>query len=209
MTEALRWRLIAGLGNPGKAYENNRHNVGFMVVDALAARHGMRFTKMMNHGLVALGEIAGARVALVKPQTFMNDSGTCVGPVAKFYKVAPADLLVVYDELDLPFGQLRMRPFGGAGGHNGMRSIIPRVGGEGFPRIRVGIGRPPGRQAPRDYVLDDFAKDEVPTLDEMFGKIDAGVLRWIGEGLDKAMNLINPKPAGKPARPDAATSAEA
>ena len=199
MSDELRWRVIAGLGNPGRQYANNRHNVGFLAVDYLAHAHGLSFTKMMNHGLVAQGAIKGARVVLVKPQTFMNDSGLTVGPLLRFYKSPQADLLVIYDELDLPFGQLRMRPSGSAGGHNGMKSIIQRVGGQDFPRIRVGIGRPPGRQAPKDYVLNDFARDEEPELGDLFKRIDLGVQRWVTEGLDMAMNLVNPRAA--PGRP--------
>ncbi len=200
MSDEIRWRVIAGLGNPGKQYARNRHNVGFLAVDYLAHKHGLAFTKMMNHGLVAQGVISGARVVLVKPQTFMNDSGATIGPLVKFYKTAPADLVVVYDELDLPFGQLRMRPFGSAGGHNGMKSIIQRIGGQEFPRIRVGVGRPPGRQAPKDYVLDDFGREEAAELDDVFKRIEAGVSRWISEGLDMAMNMLNPK-SSAPAKP--------
>ena len=200
MSDELRWRVIAGLGNPGRQYANNRHNVGFLAADYLAREHGLAFTKMMNHGLVAQGLIKGARVVIVKPQTFMNDSGLTVGPLLRFYKSALADLLVIYDELDLPFGQIRMRPSGSAGGHNGMKSIIPRVGGQEFPRIRVGIGRPPGRQAPKDYVLDDFGRDEVPVLDDLFKRIDQGVQRWVTDGLDMAMNLVNPRAKQDPGK---------
>lgn len=191
-----RRRIIAGLGNPGKEYARTRHNVGFMVVDRLAEAHGLKFSRMMSRGVVALGEIAGAKVALVKPQTFMNVSGESIGPIAKFYKAPPEDLLVVYDELDLPEGLLRMRPKGGAGGHNGMKSIISRVGSSDFPRLRVGLGRPPGRMDPAAYVLQDFTSAERAAMDEALDKAVAGIQRWLTDGIDAAMNLVNaPAPA--------------
>jgi PTH1 family peptidyl-tRNA hydrolase len=191
-----RRRIIAGLGNPGKQYAHSRHNVGFMVVDRLAEAHGLKFSRMMSRAIVALGEIEGAKIALVKPQTFMNLSGESVGPITKFYKVTPADLLVVYDELDLPEGQLRMRPKGGAGGHNGMKSIIARVGSPDFPRLRVGLGRPPGRMDPADYVLQSFTAAERSAMDEALDKAVQGIGRWLSDGIDSAMNFVNaPEPA--------------
>lgn len=192
-----RRRIIVGLGNPGKQYANNRHNAGFMVVDRLADRHGLKFTRMMSKGLVALGEIEGRKVALVKPQTFMNLSGESVAPIVKFYKSEPSDLLVVYDELDLPAGQLRMRPKGGSGGHNGMKSIIARLGSEDFPRLRIGVGRPPGRRDPKDFLLDDFTRDEMAALEPAFDRAVEGIRRWLSDGIDNAMNFVN-KPADDP-----------
>jgi PTH1 family peptidyl-tRNA hydrolase len=192
-----RRRIIVGLGNPGKQYANNRHNIGFMVVDRLAERHGLKFARMMHKGLVALGEIEGHKVALVKPQTFMNLSGESVVPIVKFYKSEPSDLLVVYDELDLPAGQLRMRPKGGSGGHNGMKSIIARLGSEDFPRLRIGVGRPPGRRDPKDFLLDDFTRDELAALEPAFDRAVEGIVRWLTDGIDNAMNLVN-KPADDP-----------
>lgn len=186
-----RRRIIVGLGNPGKQYANNRHNVGFMIVDRLAEKHGMKFTRMMSRGITALGEIEGRKIALVKPQTFMNLSGESVGPILKFYKSEPSDLLVIYDELDLPQGQLRMRPKGGSGGHNGMKSIIARIGSDDFPRLRVGIGRPPGRQDPKDFLLDDFSKSELAALEDVFDRAIEGVRRWLRDGIDNAMNYVN------------------
>ncbi|MCS6848209.1 MAG: aminoacyl-tRNA hydrolase [Anaerolineae bacterium] len=192
-----RRRIIVGLGNPGKQYANNRHNAGFMVVDRLADRHGLKFTRMMSKGLVALGEIEGRKVALVKPQTFMNLSGESVAPIVKFYKSEPSDLLVVYDELDLPAGQLRMRPKGGSGGHNGMKSIIARLGSEDFPRLRIGVGRPPGRRDPKDFLLDDFTHDELAALEPVFDRAVEGIRRWLSDGIDNAMNFVN-KPTDDP-----------
>lgn len=186
-----RRRIIVGLGNPGKEYARNRHNIGFMAVDALAEKHHLKFSKMMNNGIVALGEIEGAKVALVKPLTYMNLSGDCVAPIVKFYKSAPADLLVIYDELDLPGGKLRMLAKGGAGGHNGMRSIIARTGTQDFPRVRVGIGRPPGRMEAKSHVLQDFSAAEMDTLRELFDRIGAGVSIWLRDSIDNAMNYVN------------------
>jgi PTH1 family peptidyl-tRNA hydrolase len=183
--------IITGLGNPGKEYARNRHNVGFMFMDRLAEKHGLKFSRMMHKGIVALGDLAGAKVALVKPMTFMNDSGACVGPIAKFYKTPSKEVLAVYDELDLPEGLLRLRGKGGAGGHNGMKSLIARLGSDEFPRLRIGIGRPPGRMAPKDYVLQDFSAGEMAALNEAFDKGIEGVHRWITQGIDNAMNYVN------------------
>ena len=191
-------RIIAGLGNPGKPYEKHRHNIGFMAVDALAKKHGMKFDKMMSRGMVALGEIGGHKVALVKPQTFMNASGECVGPVIRFYKAAPEDLMVLYDELDLPSAQLRMRKGGSAGGHNGMKSIIKCTGTQEFPRLRMGIGRPPGRMDPADYVLHNFDAAELADVHDMIDRSIAAIEIWLKDGVDLAMNRANiaAKPAG-------------
>jgi PTH1 family peptidyl-tRNA hydrolase len=186
-----RRRIIVGLGNPGRDYARTRHNIGFQIADALADKHGLKFAKMMNRSIIALGEIDGAKVILAKPQTYMNDSGASVGPIVKFYKVELADLLVIYDELDIPFAQLRMRPFGGTGGHNGMRSITDRLGSQDFPRLRVGIGRPPGRMDPRDYVLAPFTADERAQMAEAVDRAMRGIALWLTQGIDRAMNVVN------------------
>lgn len=191
MSEEIRRRVIAGLGNPGKAYAGNRHNIGFMVLDKLAEAHGLKFDKMMNRGLVALGEIKGSKVALVKPQTFMNDSGACVSPLLKFYKSTVADLLIIYDELDLPAAQVKLRKQGGPAGHNGMRSIIQHIGTQDFARMRMGIGRPPGRMAPKDFVLQDFSKMELAEMSDAITHAIAGVTLWLTETMDNAMNKVN------------------
>ena len=191
MTEENRRRVIAGLGNPGKNFAGNRHNIGFMVLDRLAAQHKLRFDKMMNRGMVALGDIGGVKVALVKPQTFMNDSGMCVSPLLKFYKSTPDDLLVVYDELDLPAGQVKLRKQGGPAGHNGMRSLIQHVGTSDFARLRMGIGRPPGRMEPKDYVLQDFSKMELAELNSTIDRATKGIERWLTDSIDNAMNWVN------------------
>lgn len=184
-------RIIVGLGNPGRQYADTRHNVGFHVIERLADKHGLKFTRMMNRGLVALGDVAGVKVALVKPQTFMNDSGTCVGPIAKFYKTEPQHVLVIYDDLDIPVSSLRLRRGGGSGGHNGMKSIIKHVGSEDFPRLRVGIGRPPGRMQPMDFVLTPFSRDEWDLVHIALDNAVDGIKRWLNEGIDRAMNVVN------------------
>ena len=184
-------RIIVGLGNPGKEYARSRHNVGFHVIDRLAEKHGLRFSKMMNRAIIAVGEIEGHKVVLVKPQTFMNDSGAAVGPIVKFYKTNPTGLLVIYDDLDLPVAQLRMRKFGGSGGHNGMKSVIARVGTENFPRLRVGIGRPPGRMDPMDYVLVPFTKSEQELIQPTYDRAVDGIVRWLKEDIERVMNVVN------------------
>ncbi len=192
MADDERWRIIVGLGNPGSQYAGTRHNVGFMVVDALAHAHGLKFSKMLNRGMAAFGEGALRRVVLLKPQTFMNESGACVAPTAKFYKCASADVMVIYDELDLPFGSLRMKPTGSAAGHNGMRSLIARLGTQDFPRLRFGIGRPPGKMEGAGFVLQSFSKIEQAELSG--GHIDRavkGLMTWLDTGVDKAMNVVN------------------
>ncbi len=186
-----RWRVIVGLGNPGREYARTRHNAGFHIVDLLAERHGLKFTKMMNRSIVAVGQIEGAKVVLAKPQTYMNDSGSSVGPIVKFYKAELPDVLVIYDELDIPLAQLRMRPFGGTGGHNGMRSITERLGSQDFPRIRVGIGRPPGRMDPKDYVLQPFNAPELELMAEAYDRAVKGIELWLTLGIDRAMNAVN------------------
>jgi PTH1 family peptidyl-tRNA hydrolase len=191
MADEQRRKLIAGLGNPGRQYANNRHNIGFMVADALAAKYHLRFDKMMNKGIVALGEIEGCKVALVKPQTYMNDSGQCVGPLLKFYKSTPADLLVIYDELDLPAMKVQLRKAGGPAGHNGMRSIIQHVGTQEFARLRMGIGRPPGQMQAKDFVLRDFSSGEVAELRFVVDKAVDGVKLWLTETVENAMNRVN------------------
>ncbi|MCP4539075.1 MAG: aminoacyl-tRNA hydrolase [Chloroflexi bacterium] len=183
--------LIAGLGNPGLQYAANRHNVGFQCVERLAALHGLTFDKRQKRALVALGTVHERRIILAKPRTFMNESGRAIVPLARFYKVPPERLLVVYDDLDLPQGTVRLRPEGGSGGHKGMRSIAEHLGGQGFPRLRIGIGRPPGRMDPATYVLQDFSAEETPLLEETLEHAIATVEAWLCEGVEIAMSRYN------------------
>ena len=183
--------LIVGLGNPGLKYAANRHNVGFRCLDRVAAALELSFDKQQKQARVALGSLGDRRVILAQPQTYMNDSGRAVAPLARFYKVPTARLLVVYDDLDLPLGALRIRPEGGSGGHRGMRSIIEQLGGQDFARIRIGIGRPPGRMDPAAYVLRDFCSEETPFLDEVLARAAAAVDTWVTDGVEAAMNRYN------------------
>jgi PTH1 family peptidyl-tRNA hydrolase len=191
----LEFYLVAGLGNPGPKYASNRHNVGFHCLEGLASAHHLRFDKQQKRARVALGIIQGRRVVLVKPQTFMNESGRAVVPLARFYQVPPHRLLIVYDDLDLPPGTVRMRPEGGSGGHKGMRSIIEQLGDQGFPRLRIGIGRPPGQMDPADYVLRDLSAEEKLQLEETLGRAVSAVETWLAQGIEMAMSRHNSGPA--------------
>ncbi len=193
--------LVVGLGNPGPKHAANRHNVGFRCLERLAASHSLAFDKRQKNARVALGLLGERAVALAKPQTFMNESGRAVAALAKFYQVEPRRLLVVYDDIDLPLGSLRLRPDGGAGGHKGMTSIIAALANEkGFPRLRLGVGRPPGRMEAAAYVLQDFAADELPVLDEVLAGAVRAIEVWLADGIDIAMNDTNRRPL--PATPD-------
>ncbi len=185
--------LVVGLGNPGREYEGTRHNAGFMVVDALARALGTEFRRMRHKALLAEARVGRDRVVLAKPQTYMNLSGQAVGPLVRFYKLPLERMLVVYDDLDLPFGALRLRPRGGHGGHKGMRSIIEALGGrQDFPRLRVGIGRPPGRMRAADYVLQRFRPEEREAWPWIEARAVEGIQRWMREGIEAAMNWLNP-----------------
>ncbi len=183
--------LLVGLGNPGREYAETRHSVGFQIITLLAQKHGLSFSRKQNEALVATGQIDGRRVVLAKPQTWMNESGKAVGPLVRFYKVELSRLLVIYDELDIPAGTLRLRPEGGNGGHNGMRSIIERLGRQDFPRLRVGIGRPPGRMDPAAYVLLPFNRDEQALMDMTRDRAVEAIECFLKEGILAAMNRFN------------------
>jgi PTH1 family peptidyl-tRNA hydrolase len=184
--------LVVGLGNPGPAYARHRHNVGFRIVDALARAHGLSFSRHKGaQAYLAEGRIGGRRVLLAKPQTFMNRSGRTVGRLVRARGFALDDVLVIYDDLDLPLGRLRLRPEGGAGGHNGMRSIIEVLGGQGFPRLRVGIDRPPPGMEAADYVLKPFARRERPVVARVVERAAAAVVCWLAEGIVAAMDEFN------------------
>lgn len=184
-------KMIAGLGNPGPRYARNRHNIGFQIADRFAAAHSLDFDKLQFKARVAVGAVGEQRVLLVKPQGYMNLSGPPVQSLASYYKIALADILVIFDDLDLPTGKLRLRPFGGAGGHNGMRSLIQRLASDQFARLRVGIGRPPDQMDPADYVLENFSTAEeeimVPTREHAVRALEI----WLSDGLAAAMNQFN------------------
>jgi len=185
--------LIAGLGNPGPQYRLNRHNAGFLVADTLAELAAIPLTRVKFRALMGKGRFAGADVVIAKPQTFMNDSGQAVGALMRFFKIPTEHLLVVHDDLDLPFGTLRLRPSGGTGGQRGMESIVARLGTRDFARLRVGIGRPPGRMDPKDYVLHDFEAQEIEWLPGLRETAVEAIQMFIQEGIEKAMNTFNGK----------------
>jgi PTH1 family peptidyl-tRNA hydrolase len=183
--------LIVGLGNPGPRYHHNRHNVGFMVVDALADAAKIPIRRVEFRALVGKGEFSDERLILAKPQTFMNNSGQAVGALVRFYKIPVDHLLVVHDDLDLPFGTLRLRPRGGAGGQRGMGSIMATLNTQDFARLRVGIGRPPGRMDPSDYVLHDFDPPEEEMLPELLSSAVDAIRMFLQDGIERAMNEFN------------------
>ena len=173
-------KLIVGLGNPGRKYKKTRHNIGFMVVDELLSRHGFKLNKNKFNGDYAMENIAGEKVIFLEPQTFMNLSGNAVRPLMEYFGVEAEDVLVIYDDLDLPTGKIRLRAKGGHGGHNGMRSLIEHLGTKEFNRIRFGVGRPTNAVAVVDYVLGDFAKHERDTVQESIAKAADACEDWAG-----------------------------
>ena len=184
-------RLIVGLGNPGSEYAGNRHNVGFWCLDHLAEKHRLRFNSKRARSVVARGQVGGQDVALAKPQTYMNLSGIAVKQLLVGWGVPARSLLVVYDDADLPPGSLRMRERGGAGTHNGMRSIVESIGTSDFPRLRVGIGAPPPHRGIADYVLDDLSPEELPAVREAVERSAEAIELFIRRGAAVAMNRYN------------------
>ena len=184
--------LVVGLGNPGPRYATTRHNIGFLVADILADRIGAGFKVHKKSGAeVTTGRLGGRSVVLAKPRCYMNESGRQVGPLAKFYSIAPADVVVIHDELDIDFGRIRLKFGGGVAGHNGLRSVSSALGSNDFARVRIGIGRPPGRMQGADFVLSTFTSaewKEVPTICEQAA--DAVEL-LVGEGLEPAQNTVH------------------
>jgi len=185
--------LIVGLGNPGRTYRNTRHNIGFMVIDRVAADLNCVLSKVQNKAIVGFSRINDSKVILAKPQTYMNLSGSSVSSLLKFYKVSLSNLLLVHDDVDIPFGQIRMRPGGGSAGQKGAESTIQRLGSKAFPRLRMGIGQPPGHMDSADYVLQAFGKADEQELTEFIQRASQAVQCFIVDGLDTAMNKFNPK----------------
>jgi peptidyl-tRNA hydrolase, PTH1 family len=183
--------LIVGLGNPGKKYEPTRHNIGFQTIDALAKRHNFTFGGEERNALLAEGTIHGRRVLLAKPQTYMNASGDAVAPLVNFYKIPLAQLMIVCDEIDLPLGTLRLRADGTSGGQNGIKHIIERLGTQQFARMRLGIGRPPGRKDPTNHVLGAFNGDEAISADLLRGRAVQALEAWLTHGVDLAISQYN------------------
>lgn len=187
-----RTYLIAGLGNPGREYRQTRHNIGFMLLDHLATSLKITFSRVESKSLFTRGDYSGRRLLLVKPQTYMNLSGQAIGALRRYYKVPQENVLIVYDDVDLPFGLLRLRPAGGAGGHKGMLSIIERLGTQEIPRLRLGIGRPPGRMEAADYVLQEFSPAESSELPAILERGVEAVYTYVTLGIAAAMNRYNP-----------------
>lgn len=183
--------LLVGLGNPGREYKNNRHNAGFMTLDRLAVRLNAQGMKVQSKAIVTSTVHEDHRLILAKPQTYMNLSGQSVQGLLNFYKLPLTNLMVIADDLDLPFGIVRIRASGGAGGQRGMGSIIESLGSNGFPRLRIGIGRPPGRMDAAAYVLQDFSKADLNLLPEILGHAEEAVLEFVLNGLEAAMNKFN------------------
>ena len=192
-------KLIAGLGNPGRGYANNRHNVGFMCLNYFAKKQGIRFDKKRGKARIGMGEIAGTKVALARPQTYMNLSGQSVCLLVKKFDINLNDLLVIHDDLDLPLGKIRIRQGGGSAGHKGINSITTELGSQDFIRIRVGIGRPNiiGGSAEISeadiiaYVLSDFTPEEKQPITQAITRVSEAVLCILTEGLTAAMNRYN------------------
>jgi PTH1 family peptidyl-tRNA hydrolase len=183
--------LIIGLGNPGREYRNNRHNVGFMAIDRISQKYGISINRYQGKALVGNKLVEDRKIILAKPQTYLHLSGQAVSTLVKFYKVPFERMLVIYDEVDLPFGTIRIRPGGGSAGHKGLGSIIQQIGTEEFPRIRIGIGRPPGQKSAANYVLRDFSNQEKSILDEILDSASEAVAVFIQSSLDQAMNQYN------------------
>lgn len=187
-------KLIVGLGNPGSDYAKTRHNAGFMAVDRIARRHGLGDAKTKFHAGVLEGSVAGHKVMLMQPMTYMNRSGLSIGEAARFYKLDTEDLIVLVDETALPVGTIRIRPRGTAGGHNGLADIQRALGTSEYPRLRIGVGEPvvnERRIAKKDYVLGNFTDDEQTVLDRTLNTVADATETWIARGIDAAMNRYN------------------
>ncbi|MGZ9220866.1 MAG: aminoacyl-tRNA hydrolase [Anaerolineales bacterium] len=183
--------LLIGLGNPGREYRDSRHNVGFMLVDRITVRLNARGMKVQSKAIVMTAIYEDRKLILAKPQTYMNLSGQSVQGLIHFYKLPLTNVLIAHDDLDIPFGTIRVRPGGGPGGQRGMASTIEQLGTQDFPRLRIGIGRPPGRMDPSAYVLQDFSRDELKILSEILDRAADAALEFVVNGLDKAMNKYN------------------
>lgn len=186
--------LVVGLGNPGREYRRNRHNAGAMVVDRLARTLGKTFQRKVGQALVLEAGRNGRDVILAKPTVYMNESGRSVASLLRSFRLEPADLLVVCDDLDLPLGRIRLRPEGGSAGHRGLDSVISDLGSRSFARLRFGIGRPPGSTDPVDYVLEDFLEEELPIVDDALERAASTVWLALDQGIVAAMNEFNMPP---------------
>ena len=183
--------LLIGLGNPGREYANTRHNFGFMAIDRLAVRLNARGMKVQSKAIVMDSKYEDHKLILAKPQTYMNLSGQSVQGLAHFYKIPNENLMILSDDLDLPFGTIRIRASGGPGGQRGLSSILEKLGTKDIPRMRLGIGRPPGRMDPADYVLQNFSRDDLKSLSELLDRDADAAVEFVVNGLNAAMNKFN------------------
>ena len=188
----VQW-LVVFLGNPGLKYRSTRHNAGFLAADAVERDCGVSIDRLRFHALTAQAELGGQKVLLMKPQTYMNSSGESIRAAADYYKVDPEDILIVYDDISLAPGQLRIRAKGSAGGHNGIKSIIAHLGTQEFPRVKVGVGEKPARMDLADYVLGHFSKEEQATMDDAVKEAADAVCEIVNVGIAQAMNDHNRK----------------
>ncbi|MBN8583110.1 MAG: aminoacyl-tRNA hydrolase [Anaerolineae bacterium] len=183
--------LLIGLGNPGREYKDTRHNIGFMLIDHLAEKIGARGMKVQSKAIVTSGVYEEHKLILAKPQTYMNLSGQSVQGLLHFYKIPLENLLIAHDDLDIPYGTIRIRPTGGPGGQRGMANTIELLGTKDFPRLRLGIGRPPGRMDAKDYVLQDFSRDDLKLMPDLLSRASEAALEFVMKGLNAAMNKYN------------------
>ena len=183
--------LLIGLGNPGREYRDNRHNVGFMFIDRLIVRLNARSLRVQSKAIVTTATYEDRKLILAKPQTYMNLSGQAAQGLLNFYKIPVENMLIAHDDLDIPFGTIRIRPKGGPGGQGGMASTISQLGTKEFPRLRIGIGRPPGRMDPAAFVLQDFSREEMKVLSEIVDRAAEAALEFVKNGLNAAMNKYN------------------
>jgi PTH1 family peptidyl-tRNA hydrolase len=188
--------LVAGLGNPGEEYAATPHNMGFLVVDRLAARHGIRLTRKECQALIGQGNIGGKTVLLAQPQTYMNLSGVAIKPLMQKNEIPPGDLILVYDELDLPWGSLRVRPKGSAARHNGVTDVIEKIGTQEFPRIRLGVHPDYDLPSGKDYLLSRFTRQQIETLDAFVDLAADATESIIAEGVEKSMTKFNRRAQG-------------
>jgi len=184
-------KLIVGLGNPGKQFEQTRHNVGFAVIDELSDRLGIELDKTKHKGIYGMGTILGNKVLILKPLTYMNLSGECIRPVMDYYNIGIEDVMVIYDDLDLPVGKIRIRTKGSAGGHNGIKSTVANLGTQQFNRIRIGIDRPKNGMQITDYVLGRFTEEEKNSVKESVEKSASACEKWLNTPILQVMNDFN------------------
>lgn len=184
-------KLIVGLGNPGKKYEKTLHNAGFLAVDALLSKYNLTLDKEMFHGQYVKTKIRGEEVIVVKPQTFMNLSGECIGQMCRYFKIGPEDVFVMYDDMEIRFGQLRIRGNGSSGGHNGIKSLIQHLGTQTFPRIKIGVGRPKSEKSVISHVLAQFSAEQEKHLPIILEATVGAVEYFIDEDMKTAMNMYN------------------